>query len=56
MAQVQVNRARAPPPDGIPAEFYRIFADLVAPELTEVLKEASVEGKLPLGGQLRPVL
>ena len=32
---------------GIPAEFYRRFVDLVAPELTKVLREAAQDSRLP---------
>ena len=31
---------KSPGPDGIPAEFYKLFEDLVAGELVKVIEEA----------------
>ena len=44
---MELGCGKSPGPDGIPAELYRRFVDLVAPELTKVLRESAQDSRLP---------
>ncbi|CAH2317032.1 Hypothetical predicted protein [Pelobates cultripes] len=43
----QQNKCKSPGPDGLTAEFYQQFCDLLAPHLTEVFNESLAQGLLP---------
>ncbi|CAH2329460.1 Hypothetical predicted protein [Pelobates cultripes] len=43
----QQNKCKSPGPDGLMAEFYQQFCDLLAPHLTEVFNESLAQGLLP---------
>ena len=45
-AASSLGRGKSPGPDEIPAEFYKLYADMIAPELLEVYKEFYSEGAL----------
>ena len=38
---------KSPGPDGLPAEFYKHYEDLLTPLLTEVINHSYLEGTLP---------
>ena len=39
---------KCPGPDGLPAEYYKAYADIIAPRLLEMLQEAKAQGLLPV--------
>ena len=43
-----LNSGKAPGIDGLPAEFFLAFWDLLGPELLNVLESSLVNGELPL--------